>query len=190
MKEQSAEERTQSSLDIEHLLNNVVNKQVADYMDKFGDTIERKLGMTEDDLLNDMREQIWKGLLTHKKSGQANLKTYLNTIIKNRFLLLYNRSTLKKYNSVDYYAAPHGASGIDSEYTETEETGETLMEKRQEFMRNLVLLSNRDREVLKDLALGYGLDEMVERTGLSRVEVTSSINRIEEMARRRKIISE
>lgn len=190
MKEQSVAEKAQSNLDIEHLLNNVVHRQVADYLDKFGATIERKLGLTEDDLMNDMREQVWKGLLTHKGNGLANLKTYLNTIIKNRFLLLYNRSTLKKYNSVDYYADAFSATGVGKEYAETEETGETLFEKRQEFMKNLVMLSTRDREIFKDLILGFNLSEMVERNKMHLSEVIGSIKRIDETVRKQRLSEE
>lgn len=187
MIEQPAAEKAQSSTDIEHLLTNVVHRQIADYMDKFGATIERRLGLTEDDLMNDMREQIWKGLLTHKTSGDANLKTYLNTIIKNRFLVLYDRSTLRKYNSVEYYADAFSATGASKEYSETEETGETLLERRQEFIRDLVTLSEKDRTIFKDLILGFNLNEMVKRNKMQLTEVIGAIKRIDETIRKRRM---
>lgn len=190
MIDQPANEKVQSSLDIEHLLNNVVHRQIADYLDKFGATIERKLGLTEDDLMNDMREQIWKGLLTHKKSGQANLKTYLNTIIKNRFLVLYDRSTLRKYNSVEYYADAFSATGVNKEFSETEETGESLLQKRQEFMRDLVVLSDRDRSIFRDLILGFNLNEMVKRNKAPITEVVGAIKRIDDIIRKRRLNTE
>ncbi len=195
MREQPVVERVQNSFDIEHLLTKVVHKQIADYFSEYGATIERKLGLTKDDIINDMREQIWKGLLTHNhkesaKCGQANLKTYLNLLIKNRFLLLYNRSTLKKYNSIDYYSDAFNATGISSEYSETEESGETLLEKRQELMKSLVLLSQKDRNIFKDLALGYNLSEMVERNKMPITEVIGSIKRIDETIQKRKLSAE
>lgn len=187
---QTAEQRTQYSNDIEHLLDRVVNVTVSIYTDKFGATLERKLGLTEDDLRNDMREQIWKGLLSHDKNGQANLKTYLNTIIKNRFLVLYDRSTLRKYNSIDYYADAFSATGVTSDYTETDETSESLFEKRQEFMRDLIILSEKDRTVFKDLILGFSLSEMVKRNNMPLNEVIGAIKRIDDTVRNRRLSSE
>ena len=195
MLSQPAEERIQSSLDIEDLLANVVHRQVADYMEKFSATIENKLGLTRDDLMNDVREQIWKGLLTHSHADnpyrkKANLKTYLDTIIKNRFLLLYKQSTLRKYNSIEYYSDASQASGAKSEFLEVEETGESLLERRQEFMKDLVLLSNEDRAIMKDLVLGYSIAEMMARTGLSRTQVIGAINRVQKASSDRRLKSE
>jgi DNA-directed RNA polymerase specialized sigma24 family protein len=187
MKNQPAVEKQQASIDIEHLLTNVVHRQIADYMDKFSATIERKLGLTKDDLLNDMREQIWKGLLTHKKDGAANLKTYLNTLIKNRFLVLYDRSTLRKYNSVDYYADAFSASTANKEFLETEETGETLFARRQECMRDIGTLSKKDQKILGDLYLGFNIGELMKRNNMLRTEVTAAIKRIDSIIMKQKL---
>lgn len=186
MLKQTQKERHQHSIDIQHIMENVVNVTSSIYIQRYGAMFERKLGLTEDDLMNDIREQVWKGLLTHKKDGDANLKTYINTIIKNRFLVLYDRSLTTKYNSLDYYADAFSATGVNKDFVETEENGESLLEKRQEFMKDLVLLSEKDRIVFKDLILGFNLNEMVKRNKMPLTEIVGSIKRIDEVIRKRR----
>jgi DNA-directed RNA polymerase specialized sigma24 family protein len=185
MLNQSAEENLKASHDIERLLTKDLKDTVKHYVQKYGKTLERKLGLTKDDLLNDMREQIWKGLLTHNPNGRANLKTYLNKLITNRFGVLYKRSTIQKYNTIQYYADVFTTSGIDEESLITEETGETVFERRQIVMQDQARLSKTDRLIYESLILGRNLEEMTQVHKLPRSMVIRAINRIDTMIRAR-----
>ena len=166
------------AVQIEALLNNELRDTVKYYVNKYGDTFERRLGLMADDLVNDMREQIWKGILTFKKRGAANFKTYLNNIIKNRFLVLLKRSSIKKNSSVDYFADVFAASGIDRAYVEAEDTSETLLQRRQELQADLAGLPESYGKILADLLAGYSLADMEKRHDMTRPEVTTAVNAI------------
>lgn len=185
MLSQSSEQNARASIRIEELLAKDLKDTIDFHINKFGSTFERKLGLTKDDLLNDMREQIWKGLLTHSPQGKANLKTYLNTLVKNRFRVLFRRSTINKYSCVDFYADVYTTSGIDEEHLLTEETGETVFERREIIMNDKAMLGPMDAIIYGDLLLGRTIDEMIEHNKMSRVKVTAAILRIDDMAKRR-----
>lgn len=155
------------------------------HIGKYGKTFERKLGLTRDDLMNDMREQVWKGILTHSPSGGANLKTWLNKLISNRFLVLLKRSTIQKHNSIDYYGDVFSTTGIDENHLMTEETGETIFEKRQVIMQELESLSHEDKFIYADLILGRSIDEMVHLRKMQRMQVISAISRIDDLIKTR-----
>lgn len=185
MKSQTTEQNALASGRIEEILNGDLKDTVKYFIGSFGKTFERKLGLTKDDLLNDVREQIWKGLLTHKSDGKANLKTYLNKLIKNRFGVLHKRSTIKKYNSVDYYGDVFATTGIDEERLVTEETGESIFEQRQVIMQELGALSVSDRFIYADLIMGRSLDEITTLRKLPKIQVIATINKIDVMIKNR-----
>lgn len=177
---QTEEKRIQFSLDIDKIINVEMKSTVKHYVDKYSKTFERKLGLTKDDLVNDIREQVWKALLTHQENREAGLKTYVTTIIKNRFLVLLDRSNLKKHNSVDYYPNTASLSDVGKEHLETEETGETILEMRQEYVKHLVTLTKLERVIYQDLVLGFTLNEMVRKNKMSLSDVITSIKKIDD----------
>jgi DNA-directed RNA polymerase specialized sigma24 family protein len=184
MKSQSAEENQVSSQRIEYLINNDLKQTVRTYLSRYSKTLEQKLGLTRDDLINDIREQIWKGLITHDPNKKANLKTYLNHLIKNRFGVLFQRSKIQKNNMINYYADFFCSEDSSNEAILTEENGETIFMRRQAMMQNQALLSNKDRLIYEDLQLGLSLEEMCQAHKMSRIEVTASIHRILELVKR------
>lgn len=163
-----------------------LRETVATYLKKYSVTLDQKLGLTRDDLLNDIREQVWKGILTHNPAGRANRKTYLNTLIKNRFGVLFKRSKITKNNMVNYYSDVFSTTGIEEEYLVTEETGETIFMRRQMIKDDLKRLAPEDRLVYGELLLGNRLEEIMKNLGLTRPAATGAIMRIDEMTRKRK----
>lgn len=98
---------------------------------KYGTTFKNKLGLSTDDLLADVREQVWKGLVTHNPNMKAKVTTWVYKLIDNRFKLLYRRSRITKFNSIDYYPTWTDCPGLDSVYLTTDETSEDLVSKRE-----------------------------------------------------------
>lgn len=166
-------------------MQNELRETVSTYLKKYGHTLDQKLGLTRDDLLNDIREQIWKGLLTHSPSGRANLKTYLNTLIKNRFGVLFKRSKILKNNMVNYYSDVYATTGIEDEHLITEETGETLFMQRQVIMQHQAALCVQDRIIYEELLLGNNLHEIESKLELTRPVIIGAINRIDTIIRAR-----
>lgn len=177
---QSEGAKEKLSLDIDSIMKNEMHQTIATYLGRYAHTIEQKLGLTIDDLLNDIREQIWKGLITHNPKGAANIKTYLNTLIKNRFGVLFKKSKIQKNNMVYYYDSIGDGSAFESEQF-TEETGETVFLERELFTRNLSLLSESDQLIYEDLRLGKSLEEMCRLHKLPRPQVIASVFRIAEL---------
>lgn len=175
---QTEEQKQNLSIEIEALLITALKPVISYNMNKFGPLLERKLGLAPEDLLNDIREQVWKGLITWK-AGLANKKTYLNNLIEKRFLTLLRRSTLKKHNSLDYYASPQNLETVaEQDSVVTTETGETLYERRQEMMNDLKALTGEERTVYQDLLRGCGIADMVAKHAMPRVQVVKIINSI------------
>jgi hypothetical protein len=179
-------------------MEGILEPTITFHINKYAKNLGEKLGMDEDDLLNDVREQIWKGLLSHDKSKPASEYTYLSFIIANRFKTLAKRSSLPKHNCVQYYADVYSASGIEEEDLIDNTTGEALLEARQQLAIYLSLLNETDREIYGFLVHGYSLDEMVTTYNklhkapgflpVNRVFITGIINRVQEtIVRQRKL---
>lgn len=179
MLNQTPEQKANLSVRIEHLIETDLKQTIGFYINRYKKTFDRKLGLTEDDLMNDIREQVWKGLLTWNAKGKANLKTYLNSLISNRFLTLLKKSSIDKYSSLEYYADAYAAASIDPDLTVTEDTGESVFERRQEMLKDKEVLSDdEEQKIFSDLILGYSIPEMMTRHKLARVKVISLINKI------------
>lgn len=177
-------------------MDNELSDTIAFHMRKNGKVLEAKLGMMEDDVLSDVREQIWKGLLSFNENGEANLKTFLCFILGNRFKTLARRSGLTKYNCVQYYADVFSSGAIDKSEMVTEETGEAIYEARQQLAVYLTLLTETDREIYSFLLQGYSLNEMVAKhnqlnpaTPVTRVSITAAINRVQETVKHQRKLS-
>lgn len=166
---------------------------IAFHIRKYGATFEEKLGLSQDDLVNDAREQIWKGLLSHDINGAANLKTFLSFILMNRFRDLARKASLPKYNSVQYYADVFLVSASEEGAMLTEETGESIYEARQQLAIYLTLLTEVDREIYTYLLQGYSLAEMVQahnkahpKSPVTRVSIIAGINRVQDAVTQRR----
>lgn len=163
---------------------------IAFFLRKYGKSLDAKLGMMEDDVLNDVREQIWKGLLSFDKNGAANLKTFLSFLLTNRFRTLARRAGLTKYNCVQYYADIFTSGAVDKSDMITEETGEAIYEARQQLAVYLTLMTEMDRDIYAYLLQGYSLTEMVADHNkknpkhlVTRISITMQINRVQEIVK-------
>jgi DNA-directed RNA polymerase specialized sigma24 family protein len=177
MLSQTDESRMQSSLDIEHWMKGDLKQTVDYFLSRYQVILERKLGYDRHDLLNEIREQVWKGLISHDGT-KSNLKTYLNTLIKNRFKTLYGRSTLDKFSLVDYYPDVYSNTNVDPQYTETTETGESIYEMRQTVLQDLVGLQHRERLIYEDLLCMENISTMMQKHAMTKIEVIGTINTI------------
>lgn len=156
---------------------------IAGYIRKYGERFERKLGITKDELVNEIRFEIWKGLATYDASKGANKRTYLNNVMKNRMGVLLDRCETKKYSLVDYYGDVFSTAGIDRELLETEETPESIFAYRELLMKVNVALSPFDRLINADLMEGRSLEEMEKLHRRERSEIVGSIKRIDLLKR-------
>lgn len=137
--------------------------------------------------MNEIREKVWRALLTYDPAKKANLHTYVNRVIENYFSWKLRQSSLKKHNSLDYYSDVFTsvAPGDPDEFI-TQETGETQFERRHEFMKDLAFLNEADRVILTGLAQGYNMADLVEMSGRPRPEVTAAVNRIAVLIKKRR----
>lgn len=176
-----------ASIEIERLLRNELKDTISFWTKKFANTFARHLGLTRADIMNEMRERIWKGLLTYDKSKGANVKTYMNRIIENRFKELAKRCEAPKYKNLTHFADVYASTGFDAHLV-SEDTPESVFEQREELMIRLASLNQfeSDRVVLMHLAMGHGLDDMEEATGLSRPIIVGAVKRIDAMLRLRR----
>lgn len=177
MLSQSEESRKLTSTDIEQWMT-AEKATVEFFVSRYGQVLERKLGYDRTDLESEIREQVWKGLISHDPSKTANLKTYINTLIKNRFKTLYGRSKLDKFSLVDFYADVFNGPAIDSEHTETAETGESLYAMRETILRDLVGLQGKELLIYEDLLLMNNIATMMKKHEMSKPEVVRTINAI------------
>jgi hypothetical protein len=131
-------------------MENLVASDIEIWIKRYSETFVRKLGLSEDDLLNDIREQVWKALLTFNPTGGANFKTYVKRLIDYRFQTLLAKSSRKKYSCTDYFSDDF--TGLTENAYVTEETGETLFELRSHHMKNLETLFRAGNMIDDELA--------------------------------------
>ncbi len=189
MLSQTAEQREVTGDEIERTLreNQRVKTTIKHFLKKYGNQFNNKLGLTEDDLMSEVRQEIWKGMLTWKKAGKANVSTYLNALISYRFQELLDMSLAKK-RRVDYYADVFRSVSIDPQQTETHDTGESLFEHRQEIMSDCNALDNpAEQEIYLDLLTGFSIAEMMSRHSLTRVEVVAAVKAINARVMERRV---
>jgi hypothetical protein len=180
---QSPQDNARLSIEIKHWMEVEYKEAIASYIRKYGQIFERRLGMTRDDMLNDFREQIWKGLVTYDPAKKANKRTYLNNVMKNRIGVLLRRTSITKYNSIDYYADIWSTPGVESENLETNDTPESIFAYREILMKVNYSLSAFDKLVNADLIEGRSLEEMEKRHRVPRSEIIGAIKRIELLKR-------
>lgn len=183
---QTPEQLKQISAQIPDIMENLVRDNIEANLKVYAVTLENRLGLTKDDLLNDIREQLWKALITFNPHGGANLSTYCRRLIENRFGVLLKQAGRHKYTSVEYHANVFSSGIINEDQLVSEETGETIFERRHEFMKDLAHLNESDRILYSAIEQGHGLSELSKLTGKTVVEVTAAVKRIEILIRKRR----
>lgn len=187
MLEQTREQNDSSSVEIERLLRTDLRETIAFWMKKYAKTLQKRLGMTRADIMNDMREQIWKGLLTYDRSKGANVKTYMNHCIENRFKTLGERAETAKFKNVVHYADVYASTGTEEDYV-THDTPESVLEDRETIMQELARFTlESDRRIYVHLMLGDGFEDMEKTTGLPRPAIVGTIKRILAMLKERNL---
>lgn len=183
---QTAEQNALAGLEIERLLKSrEIGGSVDHYWKKYGQTIERRLGFQKDDIMNLMREEIWKGLITFRSNGKANIITYLNTLIRNRFNTLLDRTRKMKFSSVEYFGNVWSAPGVTEEMVETSHTPEALLVLRESVLQEHFALTDFERLIYADLMYGRNLREMVQKHKAPTLNVVAAVLRIDHLTRER-----
>lgn len=178
---QTPAQNAANSVEIERLLRTELKDTIKFWVKKYSNTFLQRLGMSRADIMNDMREQIWKGLLTYDRSKGANVKTYMNHCIENRFKTLADKADTNKFKNLTHYADVYASTGTEEDYV-THDTPETVFEQRETIMIELSRLALEDeRKVYVHLILGDGLDAMEKSTGLPRPVIVGMIKRIDAM---------
>lgn len=182
---QTKEQNRKNSLKIDEFMTKDL-KNLIDYnFMKYKNCFDTKLGMSESDIKSDIMFQIWKGIATHDKTKKANLKTYVSTLITNRFKLLAKKSSAKKYSIISYIDFL-GQECARYEDNEEHENSESLFEKREDMLLNIKeFLNDFERAILNDLFLGLNLDTMVKKHRCALVEVIQAIKKIESLNSRK-----
>lgn len=181
MLSQTPEQKAELNIKIADIMENLIPSHIESQIAIHGSSIERKLGLTEDDLTSIIREQVWKALLTHTPTGGANIKTWVKKLIDNKFKSLIYQSTIKKYNLIEY-GADDALYSSDSDVLTDENTSERLYElyeRRMAYKSKVKGLSEIDKAIYIDLIDGYGIAELMKRKGLNRTEIIQSIKRID-----------
>ena len=101
---QTEEQKTKLSFQIEAIFQDLLSDHIRVVLIKYGPILNDRLGMNQDDLINEIRVQIWKGLLVYDASKGASMKTYLKKLIANRVSVLLKKAFCKKNRLVDYYS--------------------------------------------------------------------------------------
>ena len=186
MKQQTQEQNQVSAETIELWLKGELSATVKHYIRKYGATLEKKLGLSNDDLENEARFEIWKGLLTYNKS-KAKLKTYLNKLVHNRFMTLYKKSSLPKNNMVDDYADVFASEPEAESEMVTADNAESLMEKR-EVIADVLDHLDGDLElaVLRGLLMGDSLSAMSRENNVATPLVVMVVNKIVKLMKERR----
>lgn len=150
------------------------------YLKKYRAIFERKLGMNDDDILNDLREEVWKALLTFRPEAGVKLTTYVNKLIHNRIYELYKKCTLKKHSHLDYFSDVFSIKTTNNEEFQTDETPQTIFEVRERWKQKLADRSHVDQLVISGVLSGMDLTAMEKKFQIDRVTLTRSIKEIAE----------
>lgn len=183
IQKQTEKKRNEFSNKIDSLLKKELKKTVDIIVFKHLSYLENTLGYNKDDLLNDIRVAVWKGLLTYDSSKKVLLTTYLVNIINNMVSTLRTRANSNKNTFLRFYADVHDSDVAESDLV-TEETGELIFERRQECLNDLKALSDEDEKIYRALAIGDSISKIMDDNGLKRHEaigkIKNIISRIEE----------
>lgn len=179
---QSVEQNQVSSGQIEEWMQGELASTIRHFIRKYGGTLERKLGLSKEDLENEIRLEIWKGLLTFDPK-KAKLKTYFDRLIKNRFHTLYVRSELGKNNMVDYYADVFGIDRMQESDYITYDTAETFLEHRETVMQGLVDLTDLEFAIVQDIVAGENLQTMSKKHNVRIPTLIGIIGTIDRLVR-------
>jgi DNA-directed RNA polymerase specialized sigma24 family protein len=201
MLEQTPAQKAALSIEIEQLIAGELKATISHFIRKYEDRLTYKLGIDRDDLMNDIRMQIWKGLISWSPDKKAKRYTYLSSIIEKRFRTLIRQAGTVKFSSISYYADPFTSKAreISEESTTTYESGEELLSRRQEQMQDYCAIddvepANAEEEkararklaIYQDLLQGAKISEMTKKHGVSRTEVVRLVNEISQRVAERR----
>lgn len=180
---QNNQQKIEASELIEFWMKGELAPTVRYFLRKYGATFERKLGLAKEDLENEIRLEVWKGLLSYNKS-KSKMKTYMNRLIKNRVLTLYSRSELGKNNMIDYFADVFATERVSEEDKMTFDNAEAILERRETMMEGLLGLDNDlEFNIVRDLISGENLATMERKYKVTRVELVAVIVKIDKLVR-------
>lgn len=157
-------------------MNNELKSTIDFNLIKYGPLIERRKGLDRGDLLSEVRECIWKGLVTFKSNGTANIKTYLNHCVNNRFKTLARLSQTRKATSLDYHENVYETAGVSEEATY--DNGESHYASVEQSERTLVELPAFERMIFGDILQGRTLEEIGTNHTLPRSKVITAVKHI------------
>ncbi len=171
-------EKYEIGIEMERLINNelsyIVNRHINSYKKAACDTF----GWDRDDLLQYVRESVWKGLATFDRSLGYKVETYICSILSRSFFNLSKKCKTKKHSMTKMFCP--------DELFETEEmmfhdTGEDWVRYGQSFG---VLLGNMEVKEQKIMVLylvhGKDITEMSEELKIKRTEVVRNIKTLKQ----------
>ena len=68
----------------------------------YKNAINDKLGVTPEDIINELRAKAWAAQADWRRDGQANLRTYMNTVVRNHMLVLAKQIGFDKYAKIEF----------------------------------------------------------------------------------------
>jgi RNA polymerase sigma factor (sigma-70 family) len=159
-------------LQIESLLAGEMKSVSRFYVGKYHPMLRETLGYTAEDILQEIRIVIWRGIATYNPK-MSKLKTYLCNLLRRRFHNLAIRKNRKKRGRL----IPVEKLSQDQQPVD-QHNNETWLDYLEQFQNIVDTLDKSEMNVLKWHLKGYTLDEICRKTNQRRVNVIKNLKTI------------
>lgn len=163
---------------IEELMKDSMKFIVWKYVYNYREAVYQTFGWDDDDLLQFIREQLWKGVATFDPSKNFKIETYCSSILYKQFANLSKQCQTNKHSLSKLYCPEEL---FDSEETTVEETPEDWLNYAQKFRVLWDSLDEQETKILaRYLAKGESATKMAESTGYKKTEVIRILKDLKE----------
>jgi len=154
---------------VEHLIQNEMKYIVNKYIYKYRKAVFDTFGWDTDDLLQQVRLVLWKGVATFDTSKKAKIETYCSTMLYYAFLNISKKCKTYKHSLSKLYCPEEM---FESEELIFYETGEDWVRYAQSFKVLMnTLTDNEQKVIVRYLVHGESTIDISKQTKIKKTEV-------------------
>jgi RNA polymerase sigma factor (sigma-70 family) len=172
------EESDAVGVKVEALIKKEMAYIVNQYIVKYNHAVADTFGWDRDDLLQNIRMAMWKGVATFNPDYGFKIETYLSSILSKTFSNISRQCKTQKHSRTKLYCPENF---YESEEIIFRETGEDWVRYAQSFAVLMGTLNRKEQKVMvRYLIHGETTSEISEKSKIKKTEVVKILKEIKE----------
>lgn len=172
----STEESNKIGLEVERLIKDEMSYIVNDYISKYRHACADTFGWDRDDLMQHIRESLWRGVATFNPNYGYKIETYLSSILKKSFLNLSRKCKTKKHSLTKLYCPEDLYESGEMIFNET---GEDWVRYSQNFSVIVGKMNSKEQKIMvRYLVYNETVEKIAKSTKFKKTEIVRCLKSI------------